>query len=143
MDGLEIFLMPHNQIVSYSRELHCHLFYEKFGPDKKGIDINQYGLWISLEDTFLKQYCPNAQISLHLWLRNDCRRWCYEILTDRSITAEENIALLKSGWVKNKEGNYYLDNRPYLCKSPEDYEESVELAIKSYFEIMEVINRVK
>lgn len=143
MDGLEIFLIPRNQIVSYSRELHCHLFFEKFDSNQRDICVDQYGIWISLEDTLLKQSYPNARISLHLWIGDGCRHWCYEIWTDRSANAGENIALVKSGWSKNEEGNYYLANRPFLCESPEDYEESVELAIKSYVEIMKVISLVK
>lgn len=143
MHGLEIFLIPRNQIVSRSRELHCHLFYVKFGSENREIGIDKYGLWISLEDTPLKQSYPNARISLHLWISDDCRHWCYEIWTERSANAGENIALVKNGWSRNEEGNYYLPNRPFLCESPDDYEESVELAIKSYFEIMKVINQVK
>lgn len=143
MDGLEIFLIPRNQIVSYSRELHCHLFSEKFDSDKREIGVDQYGLWISLEDTPLKKSYPNARISLHLWISDDCRHWCYEIWTERNANAGENIALVKHGWTKNEEGNYYLPYRPFLCESPEDYEVSVTLALESCSEIIYEINRIK
>lgn len=144
MDGLEIFLMPHDRIVSYSRELHSHLFEERFNSDIHEIrGVDKYGVWISLDDTSLKQSYPNARISLHLWISDDCRHWCYELWTERKANAGENIALEKSGWVKNEEDNYYLANRPFLCESPEDYEASVDLALESYPEIIQKINCVK
>lgn len=143
MDGLEVFLMPGNQIVSDSRELHCHLFAEKFDSSTRGIVINQYGVWMSLEDTSIKLSYPDAYISLHLWMSDDCRHWCYELYSKRRPNAGENIALVKNGWSKNEEGNYYLANRPFLCESPKDYEVSVKLAINSYYDIMKEINRIK
>lgn len=143
MDGLKVFLMPGNQIVYHSRELHCHLFAEKFDSSIYEITIDQYGVWISLENTSLKQSYPNACISLHLWISDDCRYWCYEIWTGRRANAGENIALVKNGWTKNEDGNYYLTSRPFLCDSPEDYEASVNFALESSLEIIKEINRIK
>ena len=140
MEGQEIFLMPHNQIVHSSRELHCHLFAEKFNSSIYEIHVDQYGVWLSLEDTLFKQTYPNARISLHLWISDDCRHWCYEVRSERRANARENITLEKNGWKKNEDGNYYLSNQPYLCESPDDYEESVELAIKSCSKLTKSIN---
>lgn len=143
MNGLKVFLMPGNQIVSCSRELHCHLFAEKFDSNIHELDINQYGVWISLEDSSLKRACPNARVSLHLWISDDCRHWCYELWSGRRAKAGENVALIKHGWTKNKDGNYYLTHRPFLCMSPKDYDMSVDLAITSFYEIMKEINLIK
>lgn len=142
MDGLEIFLIPRNQIVSYARELHCHLFAEKIDP--RILDgVDQYGVWLSLEDTALKQSYPNALVSLHLWISDDCSHWCYEIWTERGANAGENIALANNGWTKNEESNYYFANQPFLCDSPEDYELSVELALSHYSAIIDKINEIR
>lgn len=143
MDGLKIFLIPRNQIVIYARELHCHLFIEKFDSSNREIWIDQYGLWISLDDTTLKQLYPNARISLHLWISDDCRYWCYEIWSERGANAGENIAMVKNGWVKNEEGNYYIANRQFLCESPEDYEHSVDNALSQYSTIIDKLNQIR
>ena len=141
--GLEIYLLPHNQVINNARELHCHLFVEKSGLESPEISINQYGVWIMLENANLRRSYPHANMSLHLWVCADCSKWCYEISSSRAGNAKENIALVKNGWVKNTEGRYNLLNRPYLCDCPENYEVAVELALSCYQDIINEINRMK
>ena len=143
MDGLKIYLMPNNQIVNHSQELHCHLFKEKFQFNNTKIKVDQYGVWISLDSTPLKQSNHLSNIWLHLWLSDDFRHWCYEIWSERNTDTGENNILKRNGCAKNEEGNYYFVNRPFLCDSSEDYETSVDLALKCVVDIINEINHIK
>ena len=142
-DGREVYLLPQNQVVKYARELHCHIFVEKAClPDYK-IDINQSGIWILLDDTRLMSLYLKAYVRLHLWISDDGNYWCYEICSERGANARENIALVKNGWMKNDNGNYFLSDRQYLCKCPDDYEAAVKLALDNYLVIVDKINKIR
>lgn len=142
LDGQRIFLLPQNQVVNYARELHCHLFVEKSGLNESQVGIDQYGVWIFLDDTKFKQKYPNADICLHLWVSDDGKKWCYEVWSGRSSNANENKALVKNGWAKNGQGHYYIQGQQYLCNCSSDYETAVDLAIHCYTSLIKRINMI-
>lgn len=135
-DGQEIYLLTGDRVADKSRELHCHLFFEKCLMDCSLIHINQYGVWIFLDNPILKQNYPYAHLKLHIWVDTDKQKWCYEVWSERGANARENITLVRKGWVKNSNGHFYLSWRPFLCDSSKDYEKSVEQALNCYKEIL-------
>ena len=138
-DGYEIYLMTGTSMHNEAQELHCHLLNE-LGVDFSISSVSLNLVTISLHNTLFKQKYTEAQVSLRLWVDHDNRKWCYELISNRSGNASENKVLKTNGWIKNETGNYYIKGRPYLCDCPEDYEEAAELALKHSREIIGILN---
>lgn len=136
-DGAIIYLLPKDQMESSAHEMRSQMVYEKAIKDEISVRIDRKGLWFSLDKAqFLKSFA-NADFSFHVWVNEDGKKWCYELHSERKADAEENIFLSSNGWVINKDNNFYIDGRQYLCDCPADYELAVELA---YWEIIKMLD---
>lgn len=139
-DGKIIYLLPQNKQCNAMHELRAHIVSKLV---KHEVNINKDGLWFPLKDSLFISRFENADISLHIWVDEEAEHWCYELRSSRNGNASENIALTRCGWVKNQEGHYFLNNRPFLCACPTDYEKSVQKAMRHIKEIINIINRVE
>ncbi len=141
-DGAIIYLLPQDRIGNWAHELRAHIIHEKATQNGISAGIDRYGLWFSLESIPLLEAFPNADLSFHVWVNEDATKWCYELFSGRKANAKENLFLSSNGWVKNEEGNFYIDGREYLCDCPINYEASIELAFQEIQKMLELIHQI-
>lgn len=142
-DGKIIYLLPMDRKCDNMHELRTHIVYENLIKQGADVYIDKFGLWFPLKETPFISRFENADVSLHIWVDEDAEHWCYELWSERNGNALENTALTRCGWSKNPEGHYIVNNHPFLCRCPADYEKSVQTAMLHIKKVINIINRVE
>lgn len=141
-EGRRIILLQTDRKTNQAHELREHLLHEIVNKNAIEVYIDQYGLWLPLNDSDFRTRFESADISLHIWVSENADQWDYELYSSRAGHASENMALARNGWIKNDDGHYFIEGMENLCDCPNDYEESVMCAFKALKEIISQLDQV-
>ena len=130
-----VYLLPRVRMGKSAQELREYVLGMKLR--EKGYEVyidHEYGVYMALgTSTFLDRF-PNADVTLriHLIYDEECADWHYGsdwhygVMSNRKAHANENKALVRSGWTKDEEGGYHKGDSDFICNFSEDYSEVIE-----------------